>query len=128
MKYAPYIRNGSLYLVAPTADDPNPAPECAADPQSIAEYIAGLSGIQQQNAMDAITAIGYTVEFYANSIRVQAPAPKSWIIPAPYRTGRAWKVKVPAGQWMAGIHTFKTKSAAVGFCDAYKSASEKAAA
>lgn len=26
-----------------------------------------------------------------------------------------WKVKVPAGRWMAGVHTFKTKRAASDF-------------
>ena len=32
----------------------------------------------------------------------------------------SWKVKVPAGRWMAGIQTFKTKRAAESFADRWQ--------
>lgn len=39
--------------------------------QQAAEYLARLAGIEQQNAMDVATELGFRVEFYANSIRVE---------------------------------------------------------
>ena len=44
------------------------------DAQGAAEFLASLQGIEQQNAMDEATRVGFVVEFYANSIRVSLTA------------------------------------------------------
>jgi hypothetical protein len=43
------------------------------DPQSAADLIASLDGIDRDNAMDAASAVGFVPEFYVNSIRVHLP-------------------------------------------------------
>lgn len=46
------------------------------DVQGAAQYLAKFNGINLQNAMDIATEIGFHVEFYNDSIRVEIAGPR----------------------------------------------------